>query len=67
MLREGQYSDSREHVIHFLSVQFHAMHSAEISVSVLYLVGLHVLGQLVCPLRPEIIMLFRGHDDDSTG
>lgn len=66
MLREGQYSDSREHVIHFLSVQCHAMHSAEISPTAVYPVGLHILRELALPLRPKIIMLFLGHDDDST-
>ena len=42
------------------------MHSAEISLTAVYPVGLHILRELALPLRPKIIMLFLGHDDDST-
>lgn len=42
------------------------MHSAEISLTAVHPVGLHVLRELALPLRPKIIMLFLGHDDDST-
>jgi hypothetical protein len=43
------------------------MHSAEISLTAVYPVGLHILREFAIPLRPKIIMLFLGHDDDSTG
>lgn len=42
------------------------MHSTEISLTAVHPVGLHILRELALPLRPKIIMLFLGHDDDST-
>ncbi len=60
----GQFFGSMSYS--FLSVQCHAMHSAEISLTAVHPVGLHILRELALPLRPKIIMLFLGHDDDST-